>query len=184
MTTIPPEVTITHNERAERILEAIRAQTQTIDGFGYLDEDRRRKVAGYGANITDAELNAAAMACDANPQLALAAGMTGDDFRDGISFCTANTKLMAELELERSGIGQAVQKKRAFLATRARFVYLAAQNLNKPLDLLVPHIATLREAFKRKKRAAPPVEPTTPPVTTTPAPTPAPTTTPPTEPKR
>jgi hypothetical protein len=169
MTTIPQEVTVTHNERAEQILEVVRTQVQTIEGFGHLPADRRRKVAGYSANITNAELNAAAMACDAHPQLAAAAGMTGDEFRDGISFCTANLKLMDELDLERAGIGHAVQMKRALMASRARLVYMAAQNLNKPIDMLIPHIEKLRNAFKRpKKRAA----------------TPAPTATPPTEPKR
>ena len=182
MTSIPQEVTLTHNQRVEQIIAIIRAQVETIEGFGHLPPDRRRKVAGYSSNITDAELNAAAMACDAHPQLAAAAGMTGDEFRDAISYCTANNKLMDEMALEGAGIGYAVKMKRAVLASRARLVYLAAQNLNKPVDLLIPHIEKLRQAFSRpKKRAATPPTPPAPPTTTTP---PAPTTTPPTEPKR
>jgi len=183
MTTIPQEVTLTHNQRAEQIIASIRSQVEAIEGFGHLPPDRRRKVAGYSANISDAELNAAAMACDAHPQLAAVAGMTGDEFRDAISFCTAHTKLKAEMELDASAVGHAVKLKRAVLATRARLVYQAAQNLNKPVDMLIPHIEKLREAFSRPKRRTSPDETPAPPTSTTP---PASTTSPPasTEPKK
>jgi hypothetical protein len=186
MTTIPPEVTTSHNQRAEEIIGIIRAQMRTIEGFGHPPEDRKRKIAGYSANITDVELQAAASACDAHPQLRSAAGITGDEFRDGIVFCAANIKLINEMELEAAGIAYAVKLKRAVLANRARLVYLAAQNLNKPIDMLIPHIEKLRQAFRRpKKRAAAPAEPVppAPPTTTTP---PAPSTSPPatTEPKK
>jgi hypothetical protein len=183
MTTIPQEVTLTHNQRAEQIIASVRSQVEAIEGFGHLPADLRRKVAGYSANISDAELNAAAMACDAHPQLAAAAGMSGDEFRDAISFCTANTKLKNEMELDTVAVGHAVKLKRAVLASRARLVYQAAQNLNKPVDLLIPHIEKLREAFSRPKRRTATTEPPVPPTTTTP---PASSTSPPasTEPKR
>ncbi|MEA2464383.1 MAG: hypothetical protein QOJ98_2130 [Acidobacteriota bacterium] len=183
MTTIPQEVTLTHNQRAEQIIASIRSQVEGIEGYGHLPADRRRKVAGYSANITDAELNAAAMACDAHPQLAAAAGMTGDEFRDAIGFCAANTKLMAEMELDRGAIGHAVKLKRAVLASRARLVYQAAQNLNKPVDMLIPHIEMLRQLFSRPKRRTATGETPAPPTTTTP---PASSTSPPasTEPKK
>jgi hypothetical protein len=116
------------------------------------------------------------MACDAHPQLAAAAGMTGDEFREAISFCVANTKLMDEMDLDRDGVGHAVKLKRATLASRARLVYQAAQNLNKPVDMLIPHIEKLRQAFSRPKRRTAATEPPAPPTTTTP---PASTTSPP-----
>jgi hypothetical protein len=183
MTTIPQEVTLTHNQRAEQIIAIIRAQVATIEGFGHLPADRRRKVVGFSSNITDAELHAAAMACDAHPQLAAAAGMTGDEFRDAISFCIAHKKLTDEMDLDKAGVSHAVNLKRAVLASRARLVYQAAQNLNKPIDMLIPHIEKLRVAFSRPKRRTAATDPPAPPTTTTP---PASTTSPPasTEPKK
>lgn len=179
MTTIPNEVPVAvdHHKRAEEIIEIIRGAVETIDGFGHPPLDRRRKVAGISANISEVELNAAAAACDANPELAAAARMTGPEFRNGLSFCSANTKLADQLEVEAAGIRYAVQLKSAVLASRARHVYKTAQNLNQPVELIVPHVEKLRAAFKRpRKRAATPVDPAPPPATTTP---PASTTPPP-----
>jgi hypothetical protein len=174
MTTIPNGVPIPldHHKRAEEIIERLRAEVESIEGFGHPPPDRRRKVVGFSANISEVELNAAAAACDATPELAAAALMTGAGFRDGISFCSANTKLADQLEVEAAGIRYAVKLKEAILANRARHVYQTAQSLNKPLDQLVPHIDKLRAAFKRpKKRVVPSTEPPSPPAppaTTTP----------------
>jgi hypothetical protein len=164
MTTIRPELPLTHDQRTEQILAIVRAQVETVEGFGHPPPDQRRKIAGYNANITDAELDAAVMACDANPELAAAASITGDEIRDGITFCTANTKLMRELQLEAAGVGHAVKLKRAVLANRVRLVYQVAQALNKPLDVRVPHIERLRAVFSRpRKRTAKPDAPAAPP---------------------
>ncbi|HYK00420.1 MAG TPA: hypothetical protein VE974_01600 [Thermoanaerobaculia bacterium] len=173
MTTIPNEVPIAldHHKRAEEIIEMLRAEVEQIEGFGHPPADRRRKVAGFSSNISEVELNAAAAACDATPELAAAARMTGAGFREGLSFCSANTKLADQLEVEAAGIRYAVRLKSAILANRARHVYQTAQSLNKPVDLLVPHIDKLRAAFKRpKKRAAPPTDPAPSPPPATPDP--------------
>ena len=166
MTTIPNEVplSVDHHKRAEAIIEIIRAEVETIEGFGHPQAGRRRTLTGVIGVITDVELEAAARACDADPELAAAARMTGPQIRDGISFCSANTKLADQFEAQAAGIRYAVKLKRAILSNRARHVYQTAQSLNKPADLLFPLIAKLHDAFKRpKKRAATPAEPATPP---------------------
>lgn len=171
MTTIPNEVLVAvdHHQRAEEIIGIIRGAVETIEGFGHPPPERRRKISGISANISEVELNAAAAACDANPELAAAARMTGPEFRNGLSFCSANTKLADQLEMEAAGIRYAVKLKSAVLASRARHVYKTAQNLNKPAELIVPHVETLRAAFKRpRKRVVTPVDPAPPPPTTTP----------------
>jgi hypothetical protein len=169
MTTIPQEVLTNHHQLAEEIIEIVRARVESIDGFGHPPPDRRRKLNGVIGVITEVELNAAAAACDGNPELAAAARMTGAGFRDGISFCSANTRLADQLELEAAGLRYAVRLKRAVLASRARHVYKTAQTINKPIDQIIPHIDKLRAAFRRpRKRADTDTEPAPPPATNTP----------------
>ena len=79
MSTIPNEVplSVDHHKRAEAIIEMIRAEVETIEGFGHPQAGRRRTLTGVIGVITDVELEAAARACDADPELAAAARMTG-----------------------------------------------------------------------------------------------------------
>jgi hypothetical protein len=173
MTTIPPEIPpgVDNYQRAQETIEILRERIQTVEGFGHPAPERRRKIAGYIANISDVELHAAARACDAQPRLAASAQMTGAQFREGISFCDANEKVMEELALQHDGLAAAVQSKRAELANAARRVYQTAQSLNKPgeANVIIPNIDALEAAFKRpRKRSATTPPPATPPASTTP----------------
>ena len=123
-----------------------------------------------------------AAACDVHPELAAAALMSGDEFRNGIAFCAAYDALRKQLELDAAALAYAVNSKRADLANRARRVLTIAESMNQPegTEVPVPLIDTIRATFKRPKKrtaitapATPPVTPTppvsnTPPVTTTP----------------
>jgi hypothetical protein len=159
MTTKP----IDHHERAQETIEKLHDELATIEGYGYPSLKRRRKIAAIAGYITDAELLTAANACDANPELATAAMMTGEEFHHGLSFCTANLKLRDQLDIEAASITFAVNLKRADLAERARRVNQIAQSLNKLSDqkLAIPHADSLREVFSRpkKRRTTPAPEP-------------------------
>lgn len=157
MTNIPIDPPVDHQQTAEEILNIIRQAVQKIEGFAHATVRQRRKT-GATASLTDEALIAIAAVCDLHPNLAATCDLTSAEIRQSLGFSQAYSPIADEFPMLRSGVKYTINERRASVARRARRLYRMVKSLNDPDELLVPHIATLQAAFKRK-RATVPVSP-------------------------
>jgi len=139
-----------HEVAAREHLAQIRAIVQSVRGYGFATIKHRRRI-GLPAAVSDAFLNAVAVALDASEAFANAAGVTGAQLRDAIAYTNAYRPVANELELMASGIAQGVWTTRAEAAGLALKAYRLSKGFNSPSgpELFVPHIANMKKALGR-----------------------------------
>ena len=158
MTNVPIEPSASYRQTAEEILNTIRQAVQKMDGFAHASASLRRKT-GATASLSDDALIAIAAVCDAHPRLAETCDLTSAEIRDALEHGQAFVPVADEFPMLGSGVRYTISTRRASVARRARRLYRLVKSLTESeRELLVPHIATLQAAFK-KKRATPPVAP-------------------------
>jgi hypothetical protein len=85
------------------------------------------------------------------------AEITGDEIRQGISFCNAYGPAADEVRLKSAGLQQAVKSHRHDIGQRALRAYRVARNFHTPQEeqQLVPHIENMKRLLARgpKKKA-------------------------------
>jgi hypothetical protein len=154
------ETPIPHETAAQAGLAQIRGVMESIRGFGFAGLKHRRRI-GIAASLSDRFLNAVAAALDASERLRNAAELTGAQIRDAISFTNAYRPFADNVELMSSGTRQAVENTRAGVGTLALKAYKIARGMNGPSDreLLVPHLANMKEALGRGRPKNPAAQP-------------------------
>jgi hypothetical protein len=168
MSTVEPLPITSHEEAAQKILIELRLIAKSVAGYTHVPVARFRKISTTAA-VPDDFLQACAVACDANAQLAAASDVTGAELRDVIGFSRAYLSVADELELLARGLRGTVAVRRGEIAQRARRVYSMAKSMNLPVDRdrLVPHITEMKRTLnktrvKRAPAADPPVDSATP----------------------
>lgn len=157
------ETPSSHETAASDSLAQIRTIMQGVPGYGFAGAKHRSRIGAVAA-VPDRFLLAVALALDASPTLAAAAGVTGAELREAVSYAHAYRPFASELTLMGNGMLQGVQAKRADKASLAFKAYRLAKGYNSPADrqLLVPHIASMRAALGRGRpsvKATAPPEP-------------------------
>ncbi|PYQ26987.1 MAG: hypothetical protein DMF56_21795 [Acidobacteria bacterium] len=149
---------------------------ESIRGYGFAGLKHRRRI-GIAAALSDRFLNAVAAALDASERLSKAAEVTGAQLRDAINFTNAYRPFADNVELMSRGARQAVENARAEAGAQALKAYKIGRGMNSPGDreLLVPHLANIKEALGRGRPKTQAAQPTTAPPTPTPTPAVSPT---------
>lgn len=153
MTTIPPEITpIDFEQASATILVQVRQLTNSISGFGFVTKARRRQIT-TSASVPDAFLKSTAVACDAQPELGVAAQVTSNELRQAIEFTRAFNSVADELELLAKGLRDTVAEQRFDVARRALRVYALAKTFNGPTErvMLVPHLNNMKRDLGRTR---------------------------------
>jgi hypothetical protein len=166
MSTIPNEpLPIDDEKAAAAILIQVRQLTQSINGFSFSSQGRRRQITN-SASVPDAFLQSVAIACDAAPELASAAHITSVELRKAIEFTRAYHSVADELELLAKGLRDTVAERRADVGRRALHVYNLAKSFNSGADrvVLIPHLKNMKRDLgkSRSKPATEQPEPSTP----------------------
>ena len=156
--TQPPVNTATptvHDLAAARMLTEIQAMMEAIRGFSFTSALHRRRITPY-LTVPTEFLLAVAVALDASPTLRIAAGITGTELREKLSFCNAYAPVGDDMKLKGDGLLQSVRSERAGANQLALKVYRVAKGLNAPADveLLVPHLANMKRTLGRGRRKA------------------------------
>ena len=144
------EIPSSHDVAARDALAQIRAIVQAVPGYGFAGTMHRRRISFLSA-VPDRFFYAVALALDALPVLAAAAGVTGAELRDAVSYSNAYRPFATELTLMANGVVQGVIATRAEKANLGLKAYRLSRGYNSPGDreLLVPHLAGMREALGR-----------------------------------
>jgi hypothetical protein len=167
-----------HEAAAQGGLAAIRGVMEAIPGYGHSGRAHRRRIRMIAA-LSDKFLNAVASALDASERLRVAAGVTGAQLRDAISHTNAYRPFADSVDVMTNGARQAVESSRSDAGALALKAYRIAGGMNSPgdLELLIPHLHTMKEALGRgrpKTSATPPAPLPAPAPSPVPAPSPAP----------
>jgi len=93
------------------MLIQFREMAHSIHGFMHVPVSRRRQIGSVAA-IPDEFLQAASVACDAHPRLAVASQVTGQEFRDTMEFAREFLSVADELELLSRGLRGTVALRR------------------------------------------------------------------------
>jgi hypothetical protein len=161
------ETLSSHDVAARDALAQIRAIVQAVPGYGFAGTMHRQRISFLSA-VPDRFFYAVAVALDALPIVAAAAGVTGAQLRDAVAYSNAYRPFANELALMANGVVQGVIATRAEKASLGLKAYRLSKGYNSAADreLLVPHIANMREALgrgrpKSKSSTEPEIDPET-----------------------
>jgi hypothetical protein len=165
MTTVPLPEPVNHINDVRELLAAVRSVRDRIQGFVH-NRPQERKRLNFNASISDQFFESCATGIEASTPLGSASQTTPALLRDVISYSQAYGSLADELELTFRGLRYTIAQKRAEMAQLAMQTYALAKGLNRPIDgdVLVPHVQAMKRSLKRKRKAAPAVEPSAAPV--------------------
>ena len=119
-----------HSEAALGLLQQIRAILETIGSTTLVDNASQRRLSAL-AGMSDEQIEAAAVAMDANPQLAATSEFTSAQLRDAVAYSRAYRPLVQEFRLGATKLMQKIVTIRAEAGLQASKIYNIAKNLNR-----------------------------------------------------
>ena len=157
------EVSISHSEAAQHLLESLRTMQDSIDGFVMppFPMDSRSRPRGH-SRLTPQFFVALAVALEQSPQLVAAlqaAGiqLTAADIRDMLRHGEAYQTVADELERFARALRHTVSLRRASVGRLAVSAYAFAKAMNLLVDVSipVPETDTMRRSFPASRRRKP-----------------------------
>jgi hypothetical protein len=157
MTTIDIETPISHAEAAQQRMQELRRWREMIPHFvmpASPDETQRLSSA---ASVSPEFIELTNVAVANQPQLVRNDGPTPAEVRDLVSYAGAYDPLADELEAFAQFIRHSVTAARNLAGSEALTTYALAQRLAKQRKTayLAPHVADMRRALGRGRRASP-----------------------------
>lgn len=145
--TVPPANFDTH-----QLLLRVRELIQSIDGYVHLTLAYRRKI-NTAATLPDRFYTTSAMILDDTDWLVSVAKVTADESRQVVDESAGLLSLAGELELLAKGLRSTAAARRGDVGERLLLMYNIARQSNRSRGReLVPHIDTLRDLLRKRRR--------------------------------